>query len=189
MVRKLRWLPLISVLALSLLTACTPSEAEIEYGMTEAEEAQMAEVGYVNADNAAEASRIAGFPVAVPAYIPEGFVSDVFSVSQLGATLPEGIGPEDKPVNVAQTFQGPEGTKSIFSLVQSDLGLSLGDSEPAEFCGYSGLRYYREADGEQPPMVVLGWEVDGIGYTLAGNLYGPVDEATLVEIACSVAVP
>lgn len=182
----------VGAIALSMLPACNTAD-NIEYGMTEEEAAQMAELGYVNVDNVADASRIAGYAVAVPDYIPEGFIPEsliggVFSVSQLGATLPEGIGAEDKPVDVYQSYTWQEDNSVRFDLTQVNLELSLGESEPAEFCGYSGARYYREAEVDMPAIVVLGWEVDGISYYLTGTLAGPLDEATLEQIACSVEV-
>ncbi len=181
------------VVVLSMLAACNTADSSIEYGMTEEEAAQMAELGYVNVDNVADASRIAGYPVAVPTYVPEGFIPEVliggvFSVSQLGATLPEDIGPEVKPVDVYQGYIWQKDESVRFDLTQINLGLSLGESEPAEFCGRSGQRYYREAEGDMPALVVLGWEVDGISYYLTGTLADPLDEATLEQIACSVEI-
>lgn len=183
---KIWWLLVGGVVVLPMLAACNTTETDIEYGMTEAEAAQMAELGFINVDNAADATRIAGFTVAVPNYIPEGFSGSMFTVSQLGATLPGGTGAEVKRINVSQFYAWQEDWTVNFSLSQINLGLGLGENEPAEFCGRSGQRHYREAEGDTPALVTLSWEVDGMSYYIIGTLAGPLDEATLEQIVCSV---
>ncbi len=189
------WCPLvIGAVMLSMLAACNTSDNDItadndiEYGMTEGEAAQMEELGYISIDNVADASRIAGYPVAVPTYLPEDFTGGVFSVSQFGLTFPGQSEPAVKAFNVFQYYWWQEDESVRLSLIQVKLVLGLGDSEPTEFCGHSGQRYYREAEGDMAALVVLGWEVDGVSYYLSGTLAGPLDEATLEQIACSIEV-
>jgi len=171
--------------------SCSPAATEPENQepvLTEQEKGEMAQRGLVNVDTVADASRIAGFPVATPAYIPEGFSGGSFSVSQLGAGLPEEMKPKFAQVNVQRIWSLEGNHKVMFFLIQTQHKSGIGGGEPTEICGHPGERKFSEAEADRPAKLSLGWEDNGNYFSLFGMLAGPLDEETLEKIACSVKV-
>jgi hypothetical protein len=186
--RKLPGLLASCVAALSLvLTACSsPAPEEPEPTLTAREQ------GVWNVATLEEASQIAGFPVATPAYLPEGFYrGSNIMVSQPGAGLPEDIKPKFSNMIVEQFYYYQGDDSVMFILTQTQHKSGIGGSEPTEICGRPAERAYQEANPQRKypsPMLTLGWENDGSYYQITGTLVGPLDEATLEKIACSVEV-
>ena len=184
---------LVLVACLLVPDSCTPAATEPDVeakgpGLTPEEEEQMAEWGVINVDNVDDASRIAGFPVAEPAYIPEGFSGGSFSVSRLGARLPEEMRPKFVQINVQRIWSWEGNRKVMFVLIQSQHKFGIGGGEPAEICGRQGERTFSEAEADRPARLSLGWEDNGNYFSLSGMLAGSLDEETLEKIACSVKV-
>jgi hypothetical protein len=176
------------VLSIVLASCATPSAEQEGPRLTPEEEEQMAQRGVVNVDTVTDASRIAGFPVAEPDYIPEGFSGGSFSVSQLGAGLPEDMKPKFVQINVQRIWSWEGNHKVMFVLIQSQHKSGIGGGEPAEICGHPGERRFDEAHDDMPDRLAFGWEDDGNYFQLFGMLAGPLDEETLMQIACSVKV-
>ncbi len=186
MKRKLPGLLVSGMVALSLmLTACSsPAPEEPELALTAREQ------GIWNVDTLEEASQIAGFTVAIPEYLPEGFYrGSNIMVSQLGGGLPEGMKPKFTAFIVEMFYYYQEDDSVMFTLTQTQHKSEIGGSEPTEICGRPAERAYQEANPQRKypsPMLTLGWENDGSYYQITGTLAGPLDEETLEKIACSV---
>jgi hypothetical protein len=177
----------------SLETSTKPSE-EMSYaglGLTEDEIRMLEERGVANVESAEVASKIAGFEVAIPAYVPEGFIPGKYMISISGAGLPEEMSPKFNNTDVTQAFTY-QGDRNIgFSLIQKTHKFGIGGGEPAEICGQTGERAFTKADpasGQPYDMVTLGWEKNGIYYALTGVLGGTLDEAEMEKTACSIGV-
>jgi hypothetical protein len=196
-----------------VLTACSPDEPELlttkpdsnletsakpsgetDYGglgLTEDEIRMLEESGVANVDSAEVASKIAGFEVVVPAYVPEGFQPGKFSISISGAGLPESMRPKFNNTKVQQTYTYQEDKEVGILLIRSPHEFGIGGGEPAEVCGQTGERAFTKADpanGQPHDTVTLCWEKNGIYYALTGVLGGTLDEAEMEKIACSIGV-
>jgi hypothetical protein len=174
----------------SLETSIMPSE-ETSYaglGLTEEEIRMLEERGVANVDSAEVASKIAGFEVTVPAYVPDGFTQGKYMITISGAGLPEEMSPKFNNTKVTQTFTYQEDRNIMVVLIQSPQPFGIG-GEPAEICGQPGERKFSEADpaNNQPyEKLTLGWGKDGAYYSLAGILGETLDEVELEKIACSI---
>jgi len=187
---KVPWLLAIGLILASILLASCPEPGTGPEGpsLTPEEEEQMAQQGFVNVETIADASRIAGFAVVEPAYIPEGFSGGSFSVYQHGALLPEEMKPKFPDIEVQSFYSWQGEERIIFVLVQSQHKFSLGGGRPAEICGRPGERWFEGGHDDMPGRLAFGWEDDGNYFQLFGMLAGPLDEETLGQIACSVEV-
>ncbi len=169
----------------------TPS-GETDYaglGLTEDEIRMLEERGIANVDSAEVASKITGFEVAVPAYVPDGFQPGIFSISISGAGLPESMRPKFNNTKVHRVYTWQEDKDIMILIIQSPHPFSVGGGEPAEICGQTGERAFSQADpanGQPYDKLTLGWEKDGTNYALTGMLTETLDEAEMEKIACSV---
>jgi hypothetical protein len=168
-----------------------PSPTTTQAQLTEQEKQQMwEEKGTYNAETIEEASRIAGFQVASPSYIPEGFARfQNINVTRLGGGLPEGMKPKFSAINVEQMWRWDADRSTTFMLTQSQHKFGIGgDQEQVEI---GGLQVTRAVTQTEPPRPNVGyaWEKDGSYFGLFGYLGGPLDEATLEKIVLSVGVP
>jgi hypothetical protein len=175
----------------SLETSIMPSE-ETSYaglGLTEEEIRMLEERGVANVDSAEVASKIAGFEVTVPAYVPDGFIPGKYMITISGAGLPEEMSPKFNNTEVMQVFTYREDRNIMIVLIQSPQQFRIGGSESAEICGQPGERKFTEADpaNNQPyGKLTLGWEKDGTYYSLTGILCEALDEAKMEKMACSI---
>jgi hypothetical protein len=187
---KTSWLLVTLLIVLCIVSASCSSSNDVAEGpqMTPEEEEQMAQRGVVNVETVEDACRIAGFPVATPTYIPEGFAGGSFSVSQLGAGLPEEMRPKFTQINVQRIWSREGEPEVLFVLIQSQHKSSIGGGEPAEICGRQGERKFSGAEANRPAKLSLGWEDNGYYFSLSGVLGGSLDETTLEKIACSIKV-
>lgn len=135
-----------------------------------------------------EASEVAGYRIAFPAFIPEGFERGKnIMVTQLG--VPGLTNPANLPRTVEIVWAWIEDDSVKFVLTQSAKKFSVGNTEPAEICGVTGEKGLMEAVPDRmPARLVLGWSDGNLYYSLYGTLAGPLDEEILTQIACSVAV-
>ncbi|MFC1928328.1 hypothetical protein ACFLXK_01830 [Chloroflexota bacterium] len=179
------------VIILLPLVSCAPSvtEPEVEQEdtqMTEIEKA-LAERGALNADTVEEASKIAGYPVTAPAFLPEGFHrSGKIMVSQLG--VPGFSDAAEFPKHVEQIWTWEEDREVWFMLTQSPKQFGVGGAEPSEVCGRTGERKLSEAGPDTPARLTLGWSDGSLFYSLSGTLAEPLTEEVLLKIVCSVGV-
>jgi hypothetical protein len=110
-------------------------------------------------------AEIAGFPVAIPAYLPEGFRrNSQIMISQLGAGLPEGMG-GSRPKYIEIMWMWEEDSSVWFMLTQGEKEFQVSPSTD---------RYS------------LGWNDGNRYYGLSGTLAGPLNEEVLNQIAGSV---
>lgn len=204
---------LICLAVSSLLFACTPEETEptaavpsisndelilppgnsdlLDLGLTEEEIKLLEERGVANVDSVEVASKIAGFTVAVPAYVPDGFIPGKFMIQISGAGLPAEMAPKFNNTKVQQVYTWQEDKNIMILLVQSPQPFSVGGSEPSDLCGQPAERKYTPADPakSQPyDKLTLGWEKDGFYYALTGTLGATLDEEEMGKIACSISV-
>ncbi len=140
---------------------------------------------YWNVESIEEASEIAGYQIAFPSFIPEGFQrGKSIMIGQLG--VPGLTDPAIFSRNVDIVWYWIEDDSVIFVLTQSDKKFGVGNAEPAEICGVTGEK---EADPDRmPPRLTFGWSDGSLWYMFFGTLAGPLDEEILLRIACSVRV-
>ncbi len=158
-------------------------------GLTEDEIKLLEERGVANVDSGEVASKIAGFEVAEPSYIPLGFQPGKFMINISGAGLPAGMASKFNNTKVQRVYTKPEDKDVFITLIQSPQKLSVGGGEPVEICGTQGERAFSKADpaNRQPyDKLTIAWEKDSIYYALTGTLAGTLGEAEMEKIACSI---
>ena len=157
--------------------------------------AQLKEKGYAVVDTAAKASQLAGYEVATPSFVPPSMVpvmmdvSGSFALNKLGFGLPNA---PDVPVIVSQQYalssdpRAPHGTFFILDQTTQKHGLA-GTAIDIEIGGFPGKKILIPPEG-RPPGIHLAWS-DGIRYyDIEAELTGPLDEATILQVAASVGV-
>lgn len=150
------------------------------------------ERGIANVESLEVAVQLAGFPIAAPTYLPDGFVRTNIRIIRQGAGLPEEMRPKFPSTEVEQSFIWQEDDSAMFFLIQTQHKFSLGGSEPYEMNGKTAERAYEEGNPQRQnpnPMLSFAWEIDGNYFSITGFLFSPLDEATLEKIANSVALP
>ena len=143
--------------------------------------------GVLTVSTIEEASRLVGYQVATPTFIPEGFLPGNFELNQLG--FPPQLGYEwgDGIRVVQQHWTWPGERKIFFFVMQSPGTLESRQGEPSEVCGRSGKREFFEADkGREYPLLVLHYWDGEMVYSVCGRLEDPLTEEILHKIACSV---
>ncbi len=174
---------------ISCTTAGTESEVEEEKPtLTEEQQELWVERGVLPVSTIEEASRLVGYPVATPTFLPTGYLAGDFQLNQLG--MPPHLGGEwgDGPRAVERQWTWAHDQKFAFSLHQiPGMTEESVDGEPIEICGRPGKRGFLEAeDGLEHPLVVLHWWNDDMMYSIMGSLADPLTEEILLKIACSV---
>jgi hypothetical protein len=205
---KLLFLPIFAILTVLLLAGCEvitgswaqqPAGSEvstpggIDYaalGMTPEEVQQWEERGSANVDTLEAASVLAGYKVLTPAYIPNGFYRQKnIIVTNLGGGLPEGMKPKFSMI-IVETIYFLKGNDTVmFDVRQSNGKEGLGGGQPAEICGMQGEKQYLPADPQRKypgRILVLEIQKNGYSFSIYATLAGPLDEATIEKIFCSV---
>lgn len=162
-----------------------------DLGLTEVEMRMLEEKGIANVTSAEVASRIAGFKVAVPAYIPEGFRAGKFMVQLSGGGMPEELKPKFNNTQVHQYYTWSGEKYPMFLVIQGPHKFGIGGGEPTEIGGRPGERKFTKANPEDETpydQLALGWESDGRYYAIIAVLGENLEEATLEKIACSVGI-
>jgi hypothetical protein len=141
-------------------------------------------------DSAEQASEIAGFKVAEPSYVPEGYSGGKFTITRLGAGLPEEMKPKFNSTQVQRAYHYQNDQDTMILLVQMVHRFSVGGGEPTEICGRPAERAFTPADPQRVPhdSLTFGWEIDGNYFSLTGWLNETLDEAALVKMACSICI-
>jgi hypothetical protein len=174
----------------SVETSASSEEAKYSgLGLTEEEIQILKKRGIANVASVEVASRIAGFKVAVPSYIPEGFRAGKFMVQLSGGGMPEELKPKFNNIQVNQYYTWSGEKYPMFLLIQGPHKFGISGSEPTEICGRPGERTITKADPRDETAydtLSLGWESGGIYYAIIAVLGENLDEATLEKIACSV---
>ena len=152
--------------------------------------AELAERGGSSVFTLEAAEAVVGFPVAVPQYIPDGFYrQEMIMLSQLGAGLPEEM-KHGKPVNIVDIFYFLEEDEQVMFSIHQSLGKAgIGGGEPAEVCGVQGEKKLLPADPRRKypsEILTLAIQKDGYTFSIYATLAGPLDEAEIEKIVCSV---
>lgn len=173
---------MIPMASISCAPATTEPKVEEEgVTLTEEQKEQLAEKGFITVATVEEASRLAGYSVATPEFLPEGFrLHGQILVAQLG--LGE-WGTRKRHVDLMWSW--PEGAQLL--LTQAPGIDVLAGREPTDICGRPGAKELFEAGkGREHPLLVLHWQDGDMGYSLGGSIAGLLTEEILMKIACSV---
>ena len=127
-----------------------------------------------------EAECITGYPISVPAWLPDGFVrSDNIFVNQ--PPFP------NSPRFVQQFWHNSGDPAYGFDLEQNPGQIGLSGGDPAMINGIPGERKLLPArPPDTPTRLSLTWEDGGYTYFLAAFLHGPITEEVLLKIAASL---
>lgn len=134
-----------------------------------------------------EASRLVGYQVATPTFIPEDFLPGDFELNQLG--FPPQLGGEwGDGKRVVQRQWTWSGDSKIHFLVMQFQGTEESvQGEPSDVGGRSGKREFFEAEkGREYPLLVLHWWDGEMVYSVSGSLKNSLSEEILNKIAYSV---
>jgi len=139
------------------------------------------------------ASALAGYSVATPSYIPDGFIPvelrgaggsfNVFTLAR-SIDLDENKYPYSVTQKYSQTGDSSTGVP-YFQISQSRNRIgSVPRGEPAQIGEYEGRKAL--LSDLVPPLLTLDWNDGMMYYSMAGSLTEPLDEATLIQIAVSM---
>ena len=134
-----------------------------------------------NLSSVEEAEQIAGYAIASPEFLPEGFVpgENILVNQPIFANLPK----------IVQRFWADRANPAYnFSLMQDPSASEIGGGEPATINGFAGSRRLLPADslGRTLPLLVLSWRDGDFTYYLRGHMGGSFTEETLLKIAASI---
>ena len=151
---------------------------------------ELEEVGFCTVTTLAIAEAVAGFKVAVPSFIPDDFHrQENINISQLGGGLPEELRTPDGPITV-ETFYFLEEDDDVLLYFRQTLGnVGLGGGEAVVLCGLQCERTYSEADSQRRPpgpILTLSCQKDDTTYAIFATVAGPLDEAMIEQIFCSL---
>jgi hypothetical protein len=159
---------------------------------------QLEETGYALADTAEKASQLAGYQVATPSFIPEGFVpSDndgnggIFVINNIFFGRTPAAGP---PYQVSQRYSlSPDPTsprEPFFAIVQTSAtpGFVGGIQEDVTIGGHPGKKVITYGQGDAPDILNFHWNDGTLTYDLVGTLEAPLDEEIMIEVAASMRV-
>jgi hypothetical protein len=179
------------LIVMSLVLAACNGASAAEPALSDEElaalQAQLDETGGLNVDTLAVAEAVAGFAVAVPSFMPEGFSrGENIIITKRGAGLPEDMKPPNQPITV-ETFYFLEGDdEGMIIIDQTPAEMGLGGGQPAELCGLQVERNYTEADAQVGARLSLLVRQDGFTYILTAILGGPLNEEAVEQIFCSL---
>jgi hypothetical protein len=200
------------VLSFIPLTACksqattaAPSTTDQRYSpplTLEQAEQQIKETGSTFVDTVEKASKLTGYPVATPAFVPDGFAprvivnSSSFNIYQIGFNAPRPGTPVSQPpfpYDVQQTYAQTQGrltNEPFFMITQSRNNIGIaGDKQPVDIGGHPGEKSLIPASGNSSARLTFNWINGTMHYVMMGTLTGPLDEATLIKVAASMRVP
>jgi hypothetical protein len=191
---RLGLLSIAFILTILLLAGCDiitgAAIAPVSPGLTDEEVQRWEEQGTANVDTLEKASALAGFKVATPDYIPSGFSRQKnIIVNRLGGGLPEGLRPAHSAIIVQTFYFMKEDDSIIFFIQQTDGKMGIGGGEPAVVCGHQGEKQNLPADPRRKytsEILILATEINGVHFSIYATLAGPLDEATIEKILCSV---
>jgi hypothetical protein len=175
-----------------VLTAC--SNAATEPVLSDAEiqalKEELAERGSCNVETLAVAAAVAGFPIATPDYIPDGFYrQDNIIINQLGGGLPEEMKPKSGPIMVDTFYFWEEDEEVMFFIEQSNGNPGIANAEPTPLCGGPGEKGYEPADPQRKypsEILTLSTRIGDHHFFIWATLAGPLDEEKMEKIFCSL---
>jgi hypothetical protein len=198
------------VLSLMPLTACksqptttSPSSTDPRFSpplTLEQAEQRLKETGSTLVDTVDKASRLTGYPVAIPAFVPEGFApwviafSSTFDIHAVGFSSPN-YKPSAFPYDVQQYFAQTQGLPvskgPFFTVTQSrnKIRSAGGELTPVDIGSHPGEKMFIPASGNNTVRLGLSWNDGTMYYVMEATLTGPLDETTLIKIASSMGVP
>jgi len=138
---------------ISCSTEASESEVEEEKPtLTEEQQELWVERGVLPVSTIEEASRLVGYQVAAPTFIPEGLVPGDFELNQLG--FPPQLGGEwgDGKRVVQREWVWSSDREIHFLVIQFPGTLENVQGEPSEVCGRSGKREFFEEGREYQPF-------------------------------------
>lgn len=181
------------ILAPLILTTCSeprpaepaPTEAEIQAAKDE-----LAERGSSSVFTLAAAEAVAGFPVGVPQYIPEGFYrQERIVINQLGGGLPAEMQHGNRPIMVDTFYFWEEDEQVMFFIEQSNGNPSMANAEPTQLCGGTGEKGYQPADPQRKypsENLNLGMRIGDYHFIMYATLADPLDEEEIEKIFCTI---
>jgi hypothetical protein len=176
-----------------VLAACsdtTPAEPPLTDEQIQAIKDELAERGGSSVFTLEAAAAVAGFPVAVPRYIPDGFYrQERIVINQLGGGLPAEMRHDNSPTMVDTYYFWEEDEKVMFFIEQSNGNPGMANAEPTQLCGGPGEKGYQPADPRRKyPSEILniGTRIGDYHFFMYATLAGPLDEETIEKILCSV---
>lgn len=158
-------------------------------------EKELKDKGYTVVDTIEKASQLAGYQVATPSFIPEGFLAEVisnagtFRVNILGFGLP--TSEFRKYPLVSQVFRpgGLLANEPFLILTQSkDPFGTAGNPVDIDVNGHTGKKVLTPPDEKYPARLLLVWSDSDLFYSLEGVLISPLDETVLLKVASSVGI-
>jgi hypothetical protein len=158
-------------------------------GLTEEQVQILKEKGIVDVDSVKVASLIAGFDVATPDCVPEGFSAGKFIVQLSGAGLPEALKPKFNNTRVDQYFTRPGEKFPMFVVTQSPHQFGISGSEPIMICGRTFERIVSRvtlSDAAVHDRLELSWDAGGVSYIIVAVLGEELNEASTANVACSL---
>jgi hypothetical protein len=176
-----------------ILTACS-EPAPAEPAPTEAEilaiKDEIAERGSGSAFTLAAAEAAAGFPIGVPQYLPDGFYrQERIVINQLGGGLPAEMQHGNRPIMVDTYYLSEADENIMFFIEQSNGNPGIAGAEPVQLCGGEGERGYQPADPKRKypsEILTLGRRIGDYHFLVYATLAGPLDEAEIEKIFCSI---
>lgn len=127
-----------------------------------------------------EATRLAGYEVFAPSFVPSQFnsASKITVHKTTNSNLSK---------RVMQTWSSVE-KDFFFYLIQDPKLSGIGGGEKAEVGGVQGQRKYTAATPDRPAILSLYWQKGDMAFVLTGTLKGGLDEETLSKVVGSVGV-
>lgn len=175
-------------LPLIILSACNQSNQNLE----QAKE-QLNRDGLVFTNNVETASKLTGYPVKTPSYVPEGyslaaFPEGSFQVFRLGVTdIPIKTDSPEFPYSVLQYFYKSGkivSNEPFFSIDQSRNQISGPGEEPVTINGFQGKKGIFNENSRA--MIYISWNDGTTSFVLTSWLTDTLDELTLLRIAASM---
>jgi hypothetical protein len=182
---KLLLLSITAILVAPFLAGCSEKNPMDEQLDTLREQGRVIE----RYDSAKEASKVAGFKVIEPSYIPDGFGKPKYQVFESGAGLPEDLKPGFDNTLVFSSYTYQPDRRIVIQLEQTVHKFSLGGSEPTELCGHPAERVFFSADPQKNmpyDRLAFGWEDGEYYFSLVAALGGTLTEDELRKMACSI---
>jgi hypothetical protein len=173
---KLLLLSITAILIAPVMTGCSEKNPMDEQLDTLREQGRVIE----RYDSSKEASKVAGFKVIEPSYIPDGFGKPKYQVFESDAGLPEDLKPGFDNTLVFSTYPYQPDRSVFIQLEQSDHKVSLGEGEATEMCGRPAERSMSNS------VLSFGWEIDDNYFIITGVLDGSLSEEELIKMACSI---
>jgi len=131
---------------------------------------------FVSVASIEEASRLAGYQVSTPTFLPQGFEN-----------TPKITVHDTNPKVPKRVMQVWNADRDVFFLFIQDPSLDgIGGGKGAEVCGVPGESKFSEATSGRPAILSLYWRSGDMAYVITGTLKGTLDEETLQKVASSV---